>query len=507
VTTRGAVAAGHPTTVDAALRTLAAGGNAVDAAVAAGLASAVAEPCLTSLGGGGFALVRTSDGDEVLVDFFVDVPGRGREGPPPALTSVTLQFGAATQEFHVGHGSIAVPGCLDGYLHLHRRFGRRPLADVVAPARALAADGVVLGPDQAAVVRLLRPTFSLTEDGRDAFVPADRPFADDDRYVNAALADLLAEVAAGRIDGIASPVLADDVVADARRHGGSLTADDLAAYRVHEREPLVVEVPGGGRLLTNPPPSFGGTLLAAAIALLEAQGPTGPAGSGPRLRQLSDVLVAVLERHLGAGPRTATGTTQVSVVDADGAMVSMTTSNGSGSGVTLGSSGIFANNVLGETDLHPSGLDAAAVGARVGSMMAPSLLLRPGSPAVALGSGGSERIRSALTQVLANLLDDHLDLEAAVLAPRIHWDGTTVQVEPGLDPAAVEELAAAGRPVNVWPHTDLYFGGTHAVADDGAAIGDPRRGGCTGTLDDHHPDHDPDHDPEHPSSRPEHPRA
>jgi gamma-glutamyltranspeptidase / glutathione hydrolase len=479
--TRGVVAGGHPATVDAALTTLRAGGNAYDAVVAAGVAAAVAEPCLTSLGGGGFALVRTAAGEETLVDFFVDTPGRGRAGPPPELTAVTLRFGSAEQVFHVGHGSIAVPGCLDGYLHLHRRFGRLELDRVLAPARRLATDGVVLGADQAAVVRLLRPTFSLTEAGRAAFVPTDRPFGDDDVYRNPALADLLAEVARGTVTGIASPALATTIARDAETNGGSLTAEDLAAYEVVERVPLVVEVPGG-RLLTNPPPSFGGSLLAAAIAQLEAEGPRGPAGSGRRLTQLADVLDAVLRRHLGVGPRTSTGTTHISVIDGDGDLVAMTTSNGSGSGVTLGDSGIFANNVMGETDLHPDGLHTAPVGQRVGSMMAPSVLVRPGAPDVALGSGGSERIRSALTQVLAHLLDDGVSLADAVLAPRIHWDGTTVQVEPGVDPVAVAQLAAT-RPVNVWERTDLYFGGVHAVDTAGAAVGDPRRGGCTASLD------------------------
>ncbi len=481
--TGGVVAAGHPATVGAAIGVLRAGGNAYDAAVAAGFAAAVAEPCLTSLGGGGFLLARTAAGEEVLVDFFVDTPGRGRTGPPPPLTPVTLQFGNARQVFHVGHGSIAVPGCLAGYLHVHRRLGRMELAAVLEPARRLAAEGVVLGPDQAAVVRLLRPTFELTAEGRAMFVPADRPFADDDVYRNPQLAAFLEQVATGRVGGFHDPGVADRIGAAAARDG-SLTEDDLLAYRVRERAPLVVEVPGG-RLLTNPPPSFGGRLVALAIARLEAEGPAGPAGSGARLVQLADALAAVGESHAGGlapGPRSSKGTTHVSIVDADGNLAAMTTSNGSGSGVVLAGTGVFANNVMGEADLHPQGFHLDPPGHRVGSMMAPSILVRPGRPDVVLGSGGSERIRSALTQVLAGLLDDDLSLPDAVRAGRLHWDGEVVQIEPGFAPDAVATLARR-RTVNGWVATDLYFGGVHAVDTAGTAVGDHRRGGCTASLD------------------------
>ncbi len=521
--TRGVVSGGHPVTVDAAIEVLRAGGNAYDAAVAAGFAAAVAEPCLSSLGGGGFLLAHTAAGEEVLFDFFVDTPGRGAPATAPVLTPITVRFKGTGQVFHVGHGSVAVPGALAGYLHVHRRLGRLELATVIAPARRAAERGVVLGPAQAAVVRLLAPIFELTPEGRAAFVPGDRSFGDDDRYANPHLAAFLAEVAEERIVGFGDRRLAPVIAASQAAHGGLLTAEDLADYQVVEREPLTVEH-GGARLLTNPPPSFGGRLVTRALTLLEHEGPAGPAGSGPRLVQLAHALDVVAQEHTGgpamdagaepgdategiappptsggeartghagvAGvalvpprrPRSSRGTTHVSIADAEGNLASMTTSNGSGSGVTLGSTGVFANNIMGEEDLHPRGFHLAPPGVRVGSMMAPSVLLRPGAPPLALGSGGSERIRSALTQVLAHLLDDGLSLADTVGAPRIHWDGRTVQVEPGLAPEAVAALAAA-RDINVWQVTDLYFGGVNAVDAGGDRVGDHRRGGTTATLD------------------------
>jgi gamma-glutamyltranspeptidase / glutathione hydrolase len=520
--TRGVVAGGHPVTVDAAIEVLRAGGNAYDAVVAAGFAAAVAEPCLSSLGGGGFLLARTAAGEEVLFDFFVDTPGRGAPATAPVLIPITVRFKGTGQVFHVGHGSVAVPGALAGYLHVHRRLGRLELTEVVAPAIRAAEHGVVLGPAQAAVVRLLEPIFELTAAGRDAFVPGERQFGDGDRYANAQLAAFLAEIAQGRITGLGDRHVAPSIVASQAAHGGLLTAEDLAGYEVVEREPLAVEH-RGARLLTNPPPSFGGRLVTRALTLLEREGPAGPAGSGARLVQLAHALDVVAQEHThgpamtagaepgdategiappppvggtardrssegvgvapGRRPRSSRGTTHVSVADADGNLASMTTSNGSGSGVTLGDTGVFANNIMGEEDLHPRGFHLAPPGVRVGSMMAPSVLLRPDAPPLALGSGGSERIRSALTQVLAQLLDDGLPLAEAVAAPRIHWDGRTVQVEPGLAADAVAALAAT-RPVNVWQVTDLYFGGVNAVDAAGDRVGDHRRGGTTATLDD-----------------------
>jgi gamma-glutamyltranspeptidase / glutathione hydrolase len=506
---RGVVAAGHPATVDAALEVLGAGGNAFDAVVAAGFAAAVVEPCLSSLGGGGFLLARTAAGEEVVFDFFVDTPGRGvPDATVPTLTPVTLAFGAAEQVFHVGHGSVAVPGCLPGYLHAHRRLGRLTLDEVVAPAKRLAERGVPLGRHQTAVVHLLEPILTLTEEGRERFTPGGRPLDADAPVANHRLAAFLEGIGAGRVDGFADPALAAAIEREVRAGGGLLTAADLAAYEVVEREPLVVDY-RGVRLVTNPPPSFGGQLIGRGLAML-ASSPPDPFGSGPRLVRLAEVFDEVMRHHTGdpAGtphdgatapetrptsvssrPRSSRGTTHVSVCDDEGNLAAMTTSNGSCSGVMLGDTGVMANNIMGEEDLQPhlrrreagDTLEHPAPGIRVGSMMAPSLLLAPDRTPVVLGSGGSERIRTAMTQVIVDLVDHGMPLDEAVLAPRIHWDGRTVQVEPGFASDAVATLASH-RDANVWGVSDLYFGGVHAVATDGTRAGDPRRGGATGLL-------------------------
>ena len=137
------------------------------------------------------------------------------------------------------------------------------------------------------------------------------------------------------------------------------------------------------------------------------------------------------------------------------------------------------NNMLGEDDLHPAGFHAMPPGERVPSMMAPTIVLdATGSPCLALGSGGSKRIRSAILQVLVGVLDRGLDVAAAVEAPRIHWDGELLQVEPGFDDDTIRALRAAVRDER-WAERNLYFGGVHAVVPGGDGAGDPRRGGVS----------------------------
>jgi len=482
----GIAAGGHPATCGAAASALCAGGNAFDAVVAAGFAAAVAEPTLTGLGGGGFLMARTAAGEVSLVDFFVDTPGRGLPAgiPEPHFLPVTVHFGNAEQEFNVGLASVAVPGCLAGYLHVHERLGRLSLEQVIAPALRLARDGVPLNAQQAYLVRILEPILTLSAAGRALYARRGRPVAEGERIFNPELARFLSQLAqtpaaAGPRD-FAEPQLAAAIAADMAAGGGHLTAADLAAYRVVEREPLQVGY-RAHRLLTNPAPSLGGSLLATSLALLEQAGPLPAWGTAEHLIRLTEVMQqtdAIRARGQQATRLQATrGTTHMSVCDAEGNVAAMTTSNGEGSGYLAPGTGVMLNNMLGEEDLHPEGFHTARPGLRVASMMCPSLLLRGGRVVLALGSGGSKRIRTALLQVLCNAIDHGMDLRAAVEAPRLHWDGSCLQVEPGY-PEASLRAAAARWPVNRWDERNLYFGGVHAVAPGRQGAGDPRRGGC-----------------------------
>jgi gamma-glutamyltranspeptidase/glutathione hydrolase len=183
-----------------------------------------------------------------------------------------------------------------------------------------------------------------------------------------------------------------------------------------------------------------------------------------------------VETALGRIRRASGGTTHISVADADGNAAAMTLSNGEGSGYVVPGTGIMLNNMLGEDDLHPDGFHASPPGERVASMMAPTLVLSGGEVALIVGSGGSKRIRTALVQVITAVVDHGLDVAAAVEAPRLHWDGDCLQVEPGFDETVLTGLEARW-PLNRWPECNLYFGGVHAADPRGQAAGDPRRGG------------------------------
>jgi gamma-glutamyltranspeptidase/glutathione hydrolase len=479
MTAGGIVAAGHDAVADAAAATLANGGNAFDACVAAGFAGAVAEPGFTSLGGGGFLLAHTAAGDDVLFDFFVDTPGRGRGDQPrqPHFVPVTVRFLAAEQVFHAGAGSVAVPGCLAGYLHVHARLGRLPLADVVAPAAALAADGVEVNATQAEVLSLVAPILMRVPEAAAIVAPGGTPLREGERLTNPDLARYLERLASDP-DGATfyGGALADELVARLGEADGLLTLEDLASYAVIERVPLQAEH-RGVRVLTNPPPSFGGSLIALALRLDELCGPPEPWGSAARAVREVEVQVEVDRRRVRGATK---GTTHVTVADAEGNVASMTTSNGEGSGDVIPGTGVLLNNMLGEDDLHPDGFHAATPGARVASMMAPSLLLDgDGRVVLALGSGGSKRIRTAIAHVIAAHVDHGtggLDLQAAVGSPRLHWDGEVVQAEPGMGAEVLDALSARWT-VNEWPTRNLYFGGVHAVAPGRGGAGDPRRSG------------------------------
>jgi gamma-glutamyltranspeptidase/glutathione hydrolase len=289
--------------------------------------------------------------------------------------------------------------------------------------------------------------------------------------------------------------------------GGMLSRDDLSSYEVIEREPARVTY-RGREVLTNLPPSSGGILIADALGILERL------DRAPDPSVIAEVIASTnrardeefleglategfLERFLAAHAldsvatevRSRLGnTTHVSVMDAEGACASVTCSNGSCSGVVVPGTGVHLNNMLGEQDLNPLGFHRHTPGDRVPSMMAPTVVLRDGRPEIAIGSAGSNRIRSAILQTVIGVIDHGLDAQAAVSAPRLHVEGRDVEAEPGIDEAALERLERAGWIVRRWAEPNLFFGGAQAVArgpdtDRLTGGGDPRRGGVATVVD------------------------
>ncbi|HEX8518946.1 MAG TPA: gamma-glutamyltransferase [Pseudonocardia sp.] len=492
---RGVVAAGHPATAAAGAQVLRDGGNAVDAAVAAVLTSFVAEPLLTGLGAGGYLLAVPPGGEPVLLDFFVEVPGRAGDPADRApLRAVTVDFGDAEQVFHAGAPSCGTYGTPAGLAAAAAEFGRAPLHALTAPAARLARAGVRVTPMQAYLYALLAGINALTPAGRARYLPGGAPPRAGDLVRDPELADALDRFGAEGPAPFYTGDVAAAVVAEVRSHGGLLGAADLAAYEVVRRDPHRVAF-RDTTVSTNPPPAAGGVLLGRALAALGA-------GSGPPDAPALVAAMAAAERDRtpeflaglsDPGPTAAAcatanrlgSTTHVSVLDADGWACAVTSSNGEGSGVVVPGTGVHLNNVLGEEDLSPLGFHTQPPGTRMPSMMAPTVVAdaRSGRPRLVVGSAGSNRIRSTLLQAIVNVVDRGMTAQEAVDAPRLHYAPEGLYTEPGLPAAGVRAAAAAaGLPVRPFRERNLYFGGCQAVARDpltGALSGgaDPRRGG------------------------------
>ncbi|NNK93649.1 MAG: gamma-glutamyltransferase [Desulfobacterales bacterium] len=495
------VASGHDLVGEAAGQILREGGNAFDAVVAAGFASAVVEPTLTSLGGGGFLLGHSEkQGQDLFFDFFVNTPGLGRDisGMQPHFFPVTVHFSGKSQDFNVGRGSVAVPGNLKGLIHIQDRLGRMSLAEVLLPAREYAREHII-NQQQGHFLQLLYSIMTLLPDGKELYEPGGRYLKHGNKMKNPACAMFLDELADDKGERFYNGDIAVKIDRDMREGNGLLSRQDLANYRVYERKPLKIPY-RGHTLLTSPEPSMGGTLIGLSLSLMENLGSYhGSWGDGTHLARTVSLMQQVEEiRKKGVTTpdqlyafledqqrfKTAInqmrlfsrGTTHVSISDRQGNCASMTCSNGEGSGYFAPGTGVMLNNMMGEDDLHPDGFHSSPAGIRVGSMMSPSLLLKEKEVRLVIGSGGSKRIRPAVSQVLSQVVDFDRDLQEAVNAPRLYWDGEIVQVEPGFSAKAVAELAQIVK-INPWDHLDVYFGGVHAVIPGKSGAGDPRRGG------------------------------
>jgi gamma-glutamyltranspeptidase/glutathione hydrolase len=485
----GVIAAGHPVSAGAGADVLRAGGNAVDAALGAMLASFACEPLLTGLGAGGYMLVIAPGATPVLLDFFVAAPGEGADlSGLGELIPINVSFGDAVQVFNVGSASVGAYGMPAGLCEASARFGRMPLRELVGPAVRLAREGVELNIAQAYVIEILGGIVTSTPEARALFAPNGTLAGVGDVIRQPELADALELLGAEGAAPFYSGEVARAITRWVCERGGILTESDLFGYQVLDRAPVSSSYRGRD-VVTNPPPSAGGILIALALSTLDAQpGPpaverivaamerTQEARTPEFLQGLDDP--AFVERFLGR--RGGLGsTTHVAVLDADGMACSVTCSNGSCSGVIVPGTGVHLNNMLGEQDLNPLGFHRYPPGRRLPSMMAPTVVLRDGAPELVLGSAGSNRIRSAILQTIIRVLDEGMRAGDAVRAPRVHFEAGIVYAEPGIDTSGLE---AAARTVARFRDLNLFFGGAQAVqrGADGEfwGGGDPRRGGA-----------------------------
>ena len=510
-TTRGVVAAGHPVTADAACAILAAGGNAFDAVLAAMLSACVAEPVLASLGGGGFLLAHPADGPPEVFDFFVQTPRQRRALDEIEFQPILADFGTAQQEFHIGMGTIATPGLARGLFAVHDALGSMPLALVAEPAITAARDGVVVNAFQHYIATIVAPILHSRSDALALHASSSEPgrlAAEGERLKNPVLADTIDALAREGAALFYTGEIGDRIARDCRQAGGWLGAADLRGYEVIRRPPLATAY-HGHRLFLNPPPAVGGTLLAFTMGLLagvpaaaepvsdrgllaiaEAMSQTQGVRRDQRIdfglddalaRRLLDPLTLAQHRKTLEALLSTRGTTHVSVADSAGNLASLTLSNGEGSGYVVPGTGIMLNNMLGEEDLNARGFHEWPTDVRVASMMSPTLAETAEGTWLAVGSGGSNRIRSAILQTLLHQLDGGLDVEQAVRRPRIHVENGQLNAEAGFGESAIALLRSRYRGLRIWPDINLFFGGAHTVlrhADGSlAGAGDPRRGG------------------------------
>ncbi len=499
------------------------GGNAVDAAVAVGFALAVVHPEAGNIGGGGFMLIRLKDGTVHSLDYRETAPAR-------ATRDMYLdEHGEPTERSVTGHLSAGVPGAVAGLTEAQRRFGRLPLATVIAPAIRLARDGFVVDDYRSESIADDSARLVLFPASRASFLPSGARPAPGSTLRQPDLATTLEAVRDHGADGFYRGPVADLIVAEMGRGGGLISHGDLAGYRALWRDPITIRY-RGHTIYSMPPASSGGITMGEILNIMEGYDPLPPFGStmlvhleaeamrraftdrntylgdpafvqNPVERLLSKDYAADLRKGIGdhATPtpsfqsaHTGASTTHYSVVDADGVAVSCTTTlnNSYGSAVTVAGAGFLLNDEMDDFATAPGkpnmyGLvqgevNAIAPGKRMLSAMTPSLVLDPaGRLLLVVGTPGGPRIITMVYHVISNVIDHHMPLTRAVEAPRMHHQGLpdTLQVERGgFPPATLDSLRARGHAVG----SGGYWGDVEAIIrtpDGWEGVSDPRRGG------------------------------
>lgn len=488
------VAAGHAATAEAAYSILHEGGNAFDAAIAGFLAACVAEPVLSSLGGGGFMAVKPVGKDTEVFDFFTETPLKRPVRDDVDFRPIDVDFGTTVQEFHIGMGAVATPGAVAGIFDVHRALGRMPMSEIMEPAVKLAKSGIMMNAFQAYLLGIVGPIYTASASARTLFCRNGESMLlqDGDLYHPEPFADFLQALA---VEGPELFYLGDVAARIAGMDGVTIGRDDLSRYKVERRRPLHGRIKGHDVYL-NPPPAIGGALIDFKLRALDTSDlMPAHALSASHARVLAEIMDVCNRVRAESGidhdpsvgaaaiskarhhPSAYRGTTHISVADKDGNLAALTVSNGEGCGHIVPGTGIMLNNMLGEDDLNAAGFFNWPEGVRLSSMMTPGILIGPDGSSTAFGSGGSNRIRTALTQVILNLALFGMRVDEAVEAPRMHLEGQKLSIEPGIDTDAI------GWPgeVQAWPARNMFFGGVHLIKRDPAGrvtgTGDPRRDG------------------------------
>ncbi|MEM1045268.1 MAG: gamma-glutamyltransferase [Pseudomonadota bacterium] len=489
----GVVVANHPLGTAAGVEILAAGGNAVDAAVATLLALTVVEPMMVGIAGGGFVHVRSPDGRHSVMDCMSCAPAAAQDDFfTPRFPEDPLSYEVEGRRNQLGGTAVATPGNLDGWCRLHAKLGRLPFADIVEPAIRLAARGFVvthylagaareneadIAPD-AAICEVLRPGGTVISAG--------------DRLMQPDYAESLRLIARDGASAFHGGPLGDALAERAARDGGFLASEDMRQYRSIERE-AIFSAYRDYVVVGPPPPASSGIHVAQMLNILESDDLRGLGfGSAETLHLLVEAMrlgFADRRRHGGdpdfvdvpverltskayaaelrarIGSRAAAlpdsaplaepnDTTHVTIADKDGYVVSAThTINGIfGARIMVPGTGIIPNNYMLNFDPRPGRALSIVPGKRVPTSMAPMIILKDDALFAALGLPGGLRIFPSAFQAIVNLIDHGMSPQEAVEAPRVWTQGGEVEIERVYGDEAAEALRARGHAVRVMPH-------------------------------------------------------
>ncbi len=529
---RGMVAGDHVVASRVGRDILGKGGNAVDAAVATALAQGVVQPAGSGIGGGGFAVYVAPDGARHVLDFRETAPAAatqdlfvapGPDGQPPAVDAS-----------RIGGLAVAVPGELRGLAALHEAHGRLGWRAVVQPAVALARTG---GPVEAHLAESLHKLGAAGPGLARALFDLPAPPRQGERAKRTSLSFSLDLVARRGAEAFYTGALADDIVGAVQAAGGIMTAADLAAYTPVARAPIVGSY-RGWQVVTMPPPSSGGVVLTQALSVLEGLPVTALGHNSAEylhlLAEVSKHAFADRANHMGDPDRVAVpvdqmlaperideirrsivpmrtlpdsaygtrldigkdgGTLHLSVVDAEGGAVALTTTinTGFGSRVVSPKGGVLLNNEMDDFVARPgepnayglvgSAANAVAPGARPLSSMTPTVLVSPEGERIVVGASGGPFIISSTLQVILNIIDFGMDPSTAVAAPRMHhqWAPALLFLDAGISPDTQRLLEARGHTLKVMP----FFSAVQVVhhsADGDRGASDPRKGGWPAGL-------------------------
>lgn len=505
---RGMVVTNHPLGSAAGAEMLAAGGNAVDAAIGALFALTVVEPMMVGIFGAGMTHLRLADGRHLVIDNYTTAPAAARPDMYRPISDTWPDYLRAEGDVNlVGLLSVGVPGTLKAWAEAVARFGRLDLEAVMQPAIRHAERGFRATPYLVAAVMETAPELARFPETARTFLPGGAPINAGDLIARPEYAATLRLIAAKGPGVLYGGDLGSTVADYMRRAGGIITLDDLARYETIERSP-VRGTYRGFEITGAPPPTAGGLHLVEMLNILEGFDPRGLGfGTADYFHLIAEVLkIGFADRNACTGdpafvdipverlvskeyaaarraqirPDRAgeygatagmtesvaagfTHTTHVTTADADGNVVAMTQTINDlfGSKATVPGTGMLLNNTMALFDPHPGTPASVAPGKRVTSSMAPTIVLRDGRPAWALGLPGGVRIFTSVFQAVVNLIDHRMSLQEAVEAPRIWSQGQELEMEQDIAATVRDAVAARGHQVVAVPGV---AGGMNAVA-------------------------------------------